>query len=80
MFQRLFIDHPRSVDESYAEHFGVALRFGVMMIVGGLGAIVHAIVPALFKDAGSRMVLMLHGELVAKRGAKRDARSIEWMI
>ena len=24
MFKRLFVDHPKSVDESYVQHFGVA--------------------------------------------------------
>ncbi|WP_374204801.1 DUF6356 family protein, partial [Aeromicrobium fastidiosum] len=28
MFRRLFLDHPATVGESYAEHFGVAGRFG----------------------------------------------------
>ena len=42
MFARLFTDHPASVGESYAEHFGVAGRFGAKMIVGGVGAVVHA--------------------------------------
>ena len=23
MFKRLFVDHPKSVDENYIEHFGV---------------------------------------------------------
>jgi len=42
MFKRLFVDHPKSVDENYVEHFGVASRFGFTMIWGGLGALVHA--------------------------------------
>ena len=36
MFKRLFIDHPKSVDENYVEHFGVASRFGMTMIYGVL--------------------------------------------
>src|SRR3546814_2003409 len=36
MFKRLFVDHPKSVDENYIEHFGVASRFGLTMIRGGL--------------------------------------------
>ncbi|WP_422631616.1 DUF6356 family protein, partial [Pseudomonas proteolytica] len=44
MFRRLFLDHPASVGESYAEHFGVASRFGVTLIGGGLGCLVHAVV------------------------------------
>jgi hypothetical protein len=36
MFKRLFVDHPKSVDENYVEHFGVASRFGFTMIWGGM--------------------------------------------
>ena len=46
MFRRLFVDHPKSVDENYLEHFGVAGRFGCAMIWGGTKALVHAVVPA----------------------------------
>ncbi len=46
MFRKLFLDHPAEVGESYREHFGVASSFGVIMIIGGLGAIVHAFIPA----------------------------------
>ena len=41
MISRLFIDHPRSVDETYTEHFGVASRFGLTMIRGGVCALVQ---------------------------------------
>ncbi len=60
MFAKLFTDHPASVGESYVEHFGVAGRFGARMIVGGLGATLHACVPALCKTCGSRTVDALH--------------------
>ena len=36
-----FTAHPRSVNESYGEHFGFALRFGLKMTIGGLAALVH---------------------------------------
>jgi len=47
MFNRLFVDHPKSVDESYGAHFGVASRFGFAMIWGGMKALVHAVIPGL---------------------------------
>lgn len=80
MFRKLFLDHPKEVDETYAEHFGVAAGFGMTMILGGLAAIVHAFVPALCKTKGSETVMALHKRLVASRSAKRDAKSIEWNI
>lgn len=84
MFAKLFTDHPASVGESYAEHFGVASRFGAKMLVGGLGATLHAFIPALCKTSGSRTVAALHAEMVAKRNAARAAttqlKTVEYVI
>lgn len=84
MFRRLFTEHPDNVGESYIEHFGVAARFGGIMILGGLGAIVHAVVPGLCTTTGSDTVARLHAEMVAKRRAKQAAqgqmKSVEYVI
>ena len=61
---RLFIDHPRSIDETYSEHFGVAARFGLTMIRGGLCAIVHAVVAGSPKS----------NALMSKRGEPSSSR------
>jgi hypothetical protein len=80
MFRKIFLDHPAEVNESYGAHFGVASRFAMKMIWGGLGALVHAFIPALCKTKGSETVSALHQELVRNRGATRDQKSIEWNI
>lgn len=84
MFRRLFLDHPETVGESYAEHFGVASRFGVTMIAGGLGALLHAFVPAVCKTRGSDTVRELHRQIVAKRGAVRadhaQTKTVDYVI
>jgi Family of unknown function (DUF6356) len=80
MFKRLFFDHPASVGENYRQHFGVATRFGLILLWGGARAVLHGFIPAICKTSGSDTVIRLHNELVAKRNAARDARSIEWMI
>ena len=84
MIRRLFLDHPASVGESYAEHFGVATRFGARMVLGGLGAMIHGVLPFACKTSGSRTVAALHAQMVAKRGAVRDAtaqqRTVEYII
>lgn len=73
MFRRLFLDHPAEVGESYRQHFGVAMRFGMAMIGGGLAAVAHALCPALFKQSASRIVLRLHAQLAAnRRGVEND--------
>ena len=78
MIRRLFLDHPASVDESYGEHFGVAASFGVAMLVGGLGALLHAFVPALCKTTGSSTVKRLHARLT--RDPQRDGKRPDYEI
>lgn len=84
MFRRLFLDHPASVGESYGEHFGVASRFGVAMIAGGLCGIVHAFLPFAFKTTGSRTVTRLNKQIVDKRAAaaadELQKKTIEYVI
>lgn len=84
MFKRLFIDHPRTVDESYAEHFVVASRFGVTMIWGGLCALVHAVVPGWCITTGSDTIERLNRIMVINRRAKGQAvtqlQTVDWVI
>ena len=84
MIDRLFRAHPRSVGETYWEHFGVASRFGREMIGGGVKAMVHAVFPKAYETAASDTIRRLHTIMVEKRGAKRDATvemlSVEWVI
>lgn len=63
-----FTRHPASVGESYGRHFGVATRFGVTMILGGIGAILHGVFPWMFETTGSRTVTRLYQQ-IAGRGA-----------
>ena len=60
---RSFVDHPRSVGESYGEHFAVASGFGLRLIAAGLACLVHACVPAWFTRSGSSAVRALAREL-----------------
>ena len=50
-----FSEHPRSVNETYGEHFGFALRFGAKMTLGGLAAMIHAVFPFLFVATAGRI-------------------------
>lgn len=50
-----FTKHPHQVNESYSEHLGFALRFGVKMTLGGLAAIAHALIPFLFVTTAGRV-------------------------
>jgi uncharacterized membrane protein YgaE (UPF0421/DUF939 family) len=63
MADNLFTKHPHEVGESYSQHFGVALRFGLRMIGGGLACFVHAIFPFLCERTGSETVRSLNASL-----------------
>ena len=74
MFHKLFTEHPASIDESYAEHFGIAMRFGATMVAGGLGCIVHAFVPGVFVKTASDTTRALNDELQARRNGFAKTR------
>lgn len=84
MIRRLFLDHPASVGESYAEHFGIATGFGLAMVAGGVAALVHGVFPFLFTTAASRTIDRLHARLVTKRHEKRAAttqmKTVDYVI
>lgn len=56
MITRLFLEHPRSVDESYAEHARFAAGFSLKLFVAGFCAMVHAVLPFAFEKTASRMI------------------------
>jgi hypothetical protein len=60
MFRRLFIDHPRSVGESYGQHAGFALGVGLRMIGAGLACVLHGVFPFLFVKTGSKCISELN--------------------
>ncbi len=71
MFDRLFLAHPRSVDETYLQHARVAARFGGELVLAGLACLVHAAIPALFTTTASRRVAKLHGQMGRDRVSTR---------
>lgn len=84
MIDRLLFAHPRSVGESYAEHFAIAARFGATMLAGGAACMVHAAIPALFTRTASERVKRLYGEMKARQPAFASLRPAfdepEWQL
>jgi hypothetical protein len=75
MIARLFTAHPATVGESYTEHFGVATRFGLRMVLGGLACLVHAVLPFAFITTASRTIRELHERMTHRhRGADAATR------
>ncbi|MEM1274762.1 MAG: DUF6356 family protein [Pseudomonadota bacterium] len=60
MIARVFLDHPKSVDETYLEHAAFASRFSGKLFAAAFAAAIHAIIPCLFEKTASRMVAELY--------------------
>jgi len=72
-WNRLFTDHPASVNESYGQHLVAATGFGLRMIWGGILCLVHAVIPGVCCTKGSEMICELHERMVTNR--RRQAES-----
>ncbi len=74
MLRSLFTAHPASVDETYAEHLGVAFGFSLRLCCAGLACLVHAFLPFLFVKTGSETIAELHERMVAHRRRHEPGR------
>ncbi|MEO1193302.1 MAG: DUF6356 family protein [Pseudomonadota bacterium] len=71
MFQHLFLDHPRSVQESYGAHALFAVRFAGKLFLAAGAASLHALIPCLCKKTASRLVAELY-EKTRNRGVAAE--------
>lgn len=65
--RKLFLDHPASVGESYAEHFAHAGGFAALLGLAAIACLIHALVPCMFENTASRLVTRLHDRMVTNR-------------
>ena len=56
MLDKLLMEHPRDIGETYGEHAGHALTIGLKMLGGGLACLVHAVLPGLFVRTATNAV------------------------
>jgi hypothetical protein len=67
MLGRLFVDHPKSLGMSWAEHGAGAVAIGARMVGAGIACIVHAAVPGIFTQTAGKTVLDLHEHMMQRR-------------
>ena len=67
MLGRLFVDHPKSLGMSWAEHGAGAVVIGARMVGAGIACIVHAAVPGIFTQTAGKTVLDLHDHMMQRR-------------
>jgi hypothetical protein len=73
-FKRLFLEHPREVGETYAEHAAAASGYGWRLLGASVCAFIHALVPALHKTTASDRVRAMAVELNGRAKIAREER------
>ena len=51
-----FLSHPRKVCMTYIDHAKFSGNLGIKLLVGSLKALIHAIIPELYKTSTSDLV------------------------
>ena len=59
-------DHLDKANESYFKHLFSALKIGITMIMGGIQAVIHAIIPGILTKSASEKIKKLY-EIISKR-------------
>jgi len=73
MLNRLFVQHPAAVGETYLEHMAVAASFGWAMGKASCACFVHAIIPGFCEKTGSSIIRHLHDRMVTNRSPATPA-------
>jgi len=73
---KLFLDHPASVGESYFQHLVTASTFALRMMVGGIACFLHGLFPFMCTKTGSGVINELHHTMVTHR-SKQSADTQE---
>lgn len=67
-----FVEHPRSLEQSYGEHLIGATGIGLSLLCAGYACLVHALLPFLFTNTASQAVLLMQHRLVVARRRSVD--------
>lgn len=60
MITRVFLEHPRTVNETYFGHMAFALAFAARLFAAALAALVHALIPCCFEKTASGIIAELY--------------------
>ena len=75
LWQQLFTEHPRSVNETYFQHMGQAGYFAGVMFLASIACLLHALLPAAFERTGSKAITHLYDRMVQNRVRQRGAEA-----
>ena len=60
MLNKIFLDHPKQVNETYFEHGHFALAFAAKLFLAAGAATIHAVIPVMFEKTASGIVAELY--------------------
>ena len=76
-FKRLFADHPREVDETYAQHMATSWGVGFRLARLSATAFLHGVVPGMAKTAVSDEIKSMARDLNGRADQAMDGRMRE---
>lgn len=62
MINRIFLNHPAKVNETFFEHMAFAGKFSGKLFLAGGAALVHAFIPCLFEKTASKVIAELYAK------------------
>tara|TARA_R110000764_G_scaffold19659_1_gene51358 strand:+ start:384 stop:650 length:267 start_codon:yes stop_codon:yes gene_type:complete len=74
---RLFVDHPREVGESYIHHLAASFGFALRLLGLAGTAVLHGLVPGLHRTTVSSAVCAMAEEVDGRAKEARDGRMRE---
>jgi hypothetical protein len=72
---RLFLDHPRSLGMSWAQHGAGAVKIGAELIGAGCAVLVHAVVPGWFTETGGKTVTRIYDHIQSRKAGAKNPES-----
>ena len=67
MTHRMFLEHPRSLGMSWAEHGVGALKIGAELVGAGLACMIHAVVPGWFTETAGRTITGMYEHMMQRK-------------
>jgi hypothetical protein len=72
VLHRLFVDHPRSLGMSWAQHGAGAVVIGATLVGAGAACLVHAIVPGWFTQTAGKTVTRIYDHIQSRKAGAAD--------
>ena len=72
MMNRLFLDHPRSLGMTWAQHGAGAVAIGATLVGAGAACLVHALVPGWFTQTAGKTVARIYDHIQQRKAESSD--------